>query len=96
MKPFASHSDPAKEPVARAIGQTFAIAQHLLDLSLTWGFRVMKKVSDRSAEDTMPRKGIVATAKHATLRTMHFLGSMGDAYYEWYGRMKAEKTKRKW
>lgn len=78
-----------KEPMARAIGQTFAALQHLTDLALTWGFAAMKKASAAPpAQAPVMRKGIRATATRAVLRVLHFVGSTGDAYYEWYGRMK--------
>lgn len=79
-----------QEPVAHALGQTFATIQHLTDLTLSWGFRKLKRVS-RGPEGKVRGRGVLPVLKRTGLSTLHFLGAMGDAYYEWYERLKTRR-----
>ncbi|MDO8469016.1 MAG: hypothetical protein Q7S29_04635 [Candidatus Peribacter sp.] len=81
-----------KETVARALGQTFATVQHLTDLVVAWGSRKLKQVGDQP-DPAKPRKGILPTLKRSLRATARFVGNLGDAYYEWYERLKARKMK---
>jgi len=88
-----SQSD-GREPVARALGQTFATVQHLTDLVIAWGSRKLKKVGDED-ESRLGRKGILGRLRHFGRVTARFVGTMGDAYYEWYEKLKARRTLHK-
>ncbi|ALM09834.1 MAG TPA: hypothetical protein DEB30_02240 [Candidatus Peribacter riflensis] len=85
-------SSSGRDSVARTVGQTFATLQHLMDLTFVWGSRKLKQVGGEPAEQTK-RKGAVALLKRSGRATARFLGTMGDAYYEWYERLKARKMK---
>lgn len=78
------------ETVARGIGQTFATLQHLTDLAIAWGSRKLKQVGTPSDSAPAP-KGTVALLKRIGRRSARFVGTMGDAYYEWYEKLKARK-----
>lgn len=82
-----------QEHVAHALGQTLATLQHLADLTLSWGFRKLKKIS--APDDGERRgKGVLPFLRRAGWRSVSFLGSMGDAYYEWYERLKARRARK--
>lgn len=83
-----------QEHVAHALGQTFATIQHLTDLTLSFGFRKLKRVS-RGPEGTVKGRGVLPVLKRTGMATLHFLGVMGDAYYEWYERLKARRSVHK-
>ena len=83
-----------REQVAHALGQTLATLQHLTDLTLSWGFRKLKRIS--APDDAVRRrKGVLPFLKRAGWRTASFLGSMGDAYFDWYDRLKARRQVRR-
>lgn len=79
-----------KPTVARALGQTLATVQHLADLFIAWGSRKLKKVGE-SPEPAKRRKGVLPVLGHAARVTARFVGTLGDAYYDWYERLKAER-----
>jgi len=81
-----------KETVARALGQTFATVQHLTDLVVAWGSRKLKQVGDRP-EPVQSKKGLLSMACYSLRATARFVGNLGDAYYEWYEKLKARKMK---
>lgn len=81
-----------KEPVARALGQTFATVQHLTDLVVAWGSRKLKQVGDQP-EPAKSKKGVLPTIKRSLRVTARFVGNLGDAYYEWYEKLKARRMK---
>ena len=80
--------------MARALGQTFATVQHLTDLVFVWGSRKLKKVGS-DPEPQSGRKGILGRLRHSGRVTARFVGTMGDAYYEWYEKLKARRTLHK-
>lgn len=80
-----------KEPVARRVGQTLATLQHLTDLLVAWGSRKLQAAA--GTEALPPPKGAVAWIKRSGRMTARFIGTMGDAYYEWYEKLKARKAK---
>lgn len=84
------HADGGHEPVARALGQTLATIQHLLDLGLSWGFKSLKKVS-APVSPADAKVGCAARIKRAGRRALHFFGAAGDSYYEWYEGLKARR-----
>jgi len=79
-----------REPVARALGQTFATVQHLTDLVVAWGSRKLKQVGDQP-EPAIPKKGVLPLVKRSLRVTARFVGNLGDAYYEWYEKLKARR-----
>jgi len=81
-----------KPTVARALGQTLATVQHLADLLVVWGSRKLKRMGDRP-EPVKLKKGILPIVGHAFRVTARFVGNLGDAYYEWYEKLKARKMK---
>ncbi|OIO53678.1 hypothetical protein AUJ46_04380 [Candidatus Peregrinibacteria bacterium CG1_02_54_53] len=82
-------SRDGKEPIARALGQTFATLQHLSDLAFAWGSRKLKQAG--SGAEANVQKGIWSKLKRVGKRSARFVGTMGDAYYDWYERLKAQK-----
>ena len=83
-----------REPVARALGQTFATIQHLADLTFEWGSRKLKNLGSDSASRSAC-KGLLGCLKHAGRIAARFVGTMGDAYYEWYEKLKARRSMHK-
>lgn len=79
-----------KPTVARALGQTLATVQHLADLFVAWGSRRLKQAGDQ-AEPVVPQKGVLPLVRRSLRVTARFVGNLGDAYYEWYERLKARK-----
>ncbi|MFH0851907.1 MAG: hypothetical protein V1876_04130 [Candidatus Peregrinibacteria bacterium] len=79
-----------RETVARALGQTFATVQHLTDLLIAWGSRKLKQVGDQP-EQMKPKKGVLPMVRHSMRVTARFVGNLGDAYYEWYERLKSRR-----
>ncbi len=80
------------ETVARSLGQTFATVQHLTDLAIAWGSRKLKQAAGGPVPASA-RRGALGWLKRAGRGTARFVGTMGDAYYEWYERLKARKMK---
>lgn len=76
--------------IPRAIGETLATVQHLADLVLDWGFRKLKKMGERPFPKRMKGR-VLPHLRRTTLTAAHFVGAMGEAYYEWYGKLKARK-----
>ena len=83
-----------QQSVPRAIGQTLATIQHLLDLALDWGFRKLRKVGEKPLPQAKGH-GVFAFVKKSAVVTAKFLGSAGESYYEWYEKLKAERGQRK-
>lgn len=83
-----------KPTVARTLGQTLAIVQHLADLLVEWGSRKLKQVGDTS-EPRKPQQGVLSFLRRTARSTAGFVGNMGDAYYEWYEKLKARRSMRK-
>jgi len=79
-----------REPIARALGQTFATLQHLTDLGFAWGSRKLKQAGG-GAESSPVQKGVLSLLKRLGKRLARFVGTMGDSYYEWYEKLKARK-----
>ncbi|MFH0770422.1 MAG: hypothetical protein V1926_03520 [Candidatus Peregrinibacteria bacterium] len=80
------------QKTARTVGQTLATVQHLFDLSIGWGFRKLKNI-EATGETQKKKSGCLHTPVKIALSVLSFVGRTGDAYYEWYGKMK-EKGSR--
>lgn len=94
-------SSKGGEKLSHAVGQTLATLQHLTDLTLDWGFKKMKSVGQSpaftQAEVGASKKGIhqvIPALKKYGLRTLSFLGSVGDSYYDAYEKLKAKRAEK--
>lgn len=79
-----------RETVARALGQTLATVQHLTDLVVAWGSRKLKQVGEMP-EPAAPKKDVLFWIRHSARVTARFVGNLGDAYYDWYEKLKARR-----
>jgi len=82
-----------KEPVPRAIGQTLATLQHLTDLAVDWGFKKIKKVGEQPLEKKEEKK-LLGFVKKVSLPVLKFLGTTGEAYFDWYEKLKARRAEK--
>jgi len=83
-----------KRDVSRTLGETFATMSHLADLAIDWGFKKMKKVGEAPVTCGKASHPL-CYVKRVTQPVLRFIGSMGDAYYEWYEKLKAKRVERK-
>lgn len=84
-------SSSGKRDVSRTLGETLATMSHLADLAIDWGFKKMKNVGE--APVTCGKASYpLCYVKRVTQPVLRFIGSMGDAYYEWYEKMKARRA----
>jgi len=81
-----------KPTVARALGQTLATVQHLTDLLVVWGSRKLKRMGE-APEPAGRERGLLPLTRRVLRSAVGFVGDMGDAYYDWYEKLKARKMK---
>ncbi len=79
------------QKTARTVGQTLATVQHLIDLGVSWGFRKLKNVEGTEEVRTMKNAKCLQKPLRIARSVVAFIGRTGDAYYEWYGKLKRGK-----
>ncbi len=72
---------------AKAVGYTFAHAQHGMDKATEWALQSMRKSQEKSASGSKPKGG----AKPAGNAFLRFVGETGEAYYRVYEQLKRAK-----
>ncbi|MEI8230536.1 MAG: hypothetical protein WCG83_05395 [Candidatus Peregrinibacteria bacterium] len=101
--PEQSPGDKKHEKLSLAVGQTLATLQHLADLAFDWGFKKMKNVGqspaftqeDVGASEQQGIHQVLPTLKKFGLKTLSFLGSVGDSYYDAYEKLKAKRSEKR-
>lgn len=84
-----------RSPWANIIGGGLAHLQDGLDKLTAWGFKKMRQAGE--AEEKVPAESAkkeenkyFKMAKKAGKTALSFLGSVGDAFYDEYGRLKGK------
>ena len=74
---------------AKAVGYTFAHAQHGMDKATEWALHSMRKNQEKSAGSKT--SGTKSGAKQAGNAFLRFVGETGEAYYRVYEQLKRAK-----
>jgi hypothetical protein len=81
-----------KRTLASHIGCGLAHVQHTIDRSIEWGFHNIRKAGERKIKKKKNESKYVFGLKKGSQKTLAFLGTLGDAFYEKYDDLKTRET----